>query len=88
MKIAVTGWCVGFQKVKFTQMLRHELGYTLSRAKASTDSILEDESLELEIQEEESERLISLLHELGIRESHVIPSHPQPLEQKTLKLYC
>ena len=74
MLIAVSGWDAGFQKVRFTELLRHELGYSLSRAKSATDAVLEDQSLELEVAEEKSARLLSLLQEIGVKETHVTSS--------------
>lgn len=65
--VTVLGWKAGFQKVKFTELLRSDFGYSLSRAKAATDGILDNRRLELSIPEGEYDRLVPRLVELGAK---------------------
>ncbi len=65
--VVVTGWNVGFQKVKFTDMLRRDFGYSLSNAKSATDGILENQRLELEVQDSDCDRVLPNLTELGAK---------------------
>lgn len=67
MKVAVSGWSIGFQKVQFTQLLRRDLGYSLSRAKAATDAVLENRRVELDVPEGESNNLLPRLNEIGVK---------------------
>jgi len=65
--VAVLGWNVGFQKVKFTELLRRDFGYSLSGAKAATDAVLDNQRLELQVQNSEHDRILSELDGLGAR---------------------
>ena len=65
--VTVLGWKAGFQKVKFTELLKCDFGYSLSAAKAATDSVLDNHRLELSIPEAEYERLVPRLLELGAK---------------------
>jgi hypothetical protein len=56
--VVISGWSVGFQKIKFTEMLRSDLGYSLSGAKATMNAMLDNQRLELQIQDSEYERLL------------------------------
>ncbi len=67
--VTISGWNVGFQKVRFTELLRYDFGYSLSGAKAATDSVLDDHRLELNIPEAEYDRILSHLLELGAKVS-------------------
>ncbi len=67
MIVAVTGWNTGFQKVRFAELLRRDLGYSLSRAKAATDSVLDDYCLELDVQATQCDDLLPRLQELGAK---------------------
>jgi hypothetical protein len=46
--VTILGWNAGFQKVKFTELLRSDFGYSLSGAKAATDGILDNRRVEIE----------------------------------------
>jgi hypothetical protein len=63
--VTVSGWKVGFQKIGFAEMLRKDFGYSLSAAKAATDGVLSNHSLELHVSETECERLVPRMRELG-----------------------
>jgi hypothetical protein len=63
--VIVSGWKPGFQKVKFTELLRAELGFSLSKAKAATDDVLDNHHVELHVPETECDRLGPRLSELG-----------------------
>jgi hypothetical protein len=67
MKISISGWNVGFQKVKFAELLRCDFGYSLASAKAATDTVLENRRLELPIQASQCNRILPLLSEVGVR---------------------
>jgi hypothetical protein len=63
--VTVLGWKPGFQKVRFTDLLRREFGYSLSGAKAATDGVLDNRRLELNIPDAEYDRVLPRLLELG-----------------------
>lgn len=63
--ITIIGWRTGFQKVGLTNLLRHELGYTLSDAKAATDTLLANRRLDLQAQDSELDQIVSTLRDLG-----------------------
>jgi ribosomal protein L7/L12 len=65
--IVIFGWKVGFQKVEFTKLLRHELGYSLSEAKFKTDAVLENQHIELRLHKAEIEQVLFKLNQLGAR---------------------
>ena len=65
--VLVAGWNVGFQKVKFTFLLQARLGYSLSRAKHVTDAVLANNDVELQVEEEQGEALVSSMKDLGAR---------------------
>jgi hypothetical protein len=67
MKIVLRGWNQGFNKVGLTKLLRAELGFPLERAKATTDAVLEGQSVTIEVPDFESERMISLLNSVGVK---------------------
>jgi hypothetical protein len=50
MKIVLSGWNPGFDKVGLTKLLRARPEYSLSRAKACTDAILGGQSVTIEVQ--------------------------------------
>ncbi len=64
-KVAVLGWNPGFQKVQFTELLRGDFGYSLSKAKAATDAVLEQQRIELEVRDADCTRLLPQLDQLG-----------------------
>ena len=66
-KVAVLGWNPGFQKIQFTELLRGDFGYSLSKAKAATDAVLDQKRVELEVQDTECMRLLPRLNQLGAR---------------------
>jgi ribosomal protein L7/L12 len=63
--ITVSGWKIGFEKVAFTKLLRYELGYSLKTAKDTTDTILDGQSISIEVSEEEYQGLIRRIEALG-----------------------
>jgi len=65
--VTISGWKVGFQKVGFTELLKRELGYSLSAAKAATDYVLDNHRLELDVPEAEYESLVPRLLALGAK---------------------
>ncbi len=73
MTVQLSGWNVGFNKVKFTKLLQESLGYSLMRAKRVTDTILDDEEVTIEVPETQAEILTSSMRELGARCAVVAP---------------
>ena len=71
--VLVSGWNVGFNKVKFTQLLQRTLGYSLGQAKRATDAVLEGGALELQVPDDESERLLSTMSALGAKCVDAVP---------------
>ena len=65
--VAICGWEVGFQKVRFTELLKGELGYSLSDAKAATDAVLENRRFEIRLRDELFDRVVRELLELGVK---------------------
>ncbi len=64
--VSVYGWKTGFQKVQFTFLLQRELGYSLREAKARTDAVIGDRSVELQIPGD-AELVLESLERLGAR---------------------
>ncbi len=67
-RVVLSGWNVGFKKVGLTKFLRYDFGYSLSEAKAITDSVLDGKSAALEIPEEYIDELVSKLTDLGVKD--------------------
>ena len=67
-RVVFSGWNVGFKKVGLTKLLRYDYGYSLSRAKAVTDSILDGKSVALEISENPFDEIVSKLTDLGVKD--------------------
>ena len=65
--LVIIGWNVGFQKVAFTKLLRHELGYSLSEAKSTTDAVLKNQRTELKLHKADVDQVLVKLNELGAR---------------------
>jgi ribosomal protein L7/L12 len=63
--VTISGWFYGFQKVNFTKLLKSELGLTLKPAKTITDRILDGELVELEVPDEQVDRLLAAMTDLG-----------------------
>ena len=45
--LAINGWNVGFNKIRLTNMLRAEFGYSLAEAKSITDQVLENQKIRI-----------------------------------------
>lgn len=63
----IFGWKVGLQKVEFTKLFRHEVGYSLSEAKSKTDAVLENQRIELRLHKAEVDQVLVKLNQLGAR---------------------
>ncbi len=61
----VSGWKTGFEKVKFTGLLQSSLGYSLSRSKQLTDTVLEGGIIELLVPDSGAEQLLAAIDRLG-----------------------
>jgi hypothetical protein len=65
-RIVVFGWSPGFKKVSCTKLLHEKAGYSLSQAKATTDTILKGQPVMIELPEHDLERTIAELFEVGL----------------------
>jgi hypothetical protein len=65
--IVISGWNVGFQKINFTQKLRHEFNFSFLSAKDACDAILDGQRLDLHVQDSEYSRMLSELRQLGVK---------------------
>jgi len=65
--VVILGWNIGFQKVEFTKLLRHELGYSLSEAKSKTDAVLDNQRIELKLQKAGVDQVIFKMILLGVK---------------------
>jgi hypothetical protein len=63
--VSVIGWVPGFQKIRFTNILRRELGFSLSAAKSATDSVLVNRSITLQVADATAPELIRELESVG-----------------------
>jgi hypothetical protein len=67
MKIVLCGWNPGFDKVGLTKLLRATPGFTLTSAKAATDTVLGNQSVTIEVSDSQGERIIGKLNSLGVK---------------------
>jgi hypothetical protein len=65
--IVMSGWELGLQKVKLTELLRHDLGYSLSDAKAKTDAVLDNQRTELNVEDTQFSAVLAKLRMLGAK---------------------
>jgi hypothetical protein len=56
-KLILSGWNPGFNKIGLTKLLQVDLGYSLSHAKAITDSVLEGQSIAIDLDEDQFEQM-------------------------------
>ena len=66
-KITVYDWSSGFNKVGHTNLLRAELGYSLSKAKAFTDAVLDRQPVTFDLPDDQMERMAVELSQLGAK---------------------
>ena len=64
-KISVSGWKAGFQKIRFTSMMRREFGYGLAKTKGTTDAVVNHERVELQVKDAQCDRIMAELNRLG-----------------------
>ena len=55
-KLSLYGWNVGFHKVGLTKLLRNTMGYSLSEAKTITDTVLKNQTINIDVPDEQSKR--------------------------------
>ena len=72
--VLISGWKTGFQKVAFTRLMKSELGLSLTPAKRITDRIMDGEMVELEVPDEQVDRLIAAMAQLGAKFEVVVPA--------------
>jgi len=65
--VLISGWKAGFEKVKFTGLLQTEFGYSLSRAKQITDTVLEGGMVELRAPDAGAPQILSAMEQLGVK---------------------
>jgi hypothetical protein len=65
--IVISGWELGFRKVMLTELLRHDLGYSLSDAKAETDAVLDNQRRELNVEDAQFSEVLAKLRVLGAK---------------------
>ena len=65
--ILLSGWKVGFEKVKFIRLLQESLNYSLSEAKGMTDRLLDRGTVTLQVPEAEVEGLLLSMNKLGAK---------------------
>lgn len=65
--IVISGWELGFQKVKLTELLRYDLGYSLSDAKAKTDMVLDNQRIELIVGDTQFSEMLAKLRLIGAK---------------------
>jgi ribosomal protein L7/L12 len=68
-ELVLQGWKTGFLKVSLTKLLRDELGYSLSEAKAVTDAILENREIRVPCQDQQVENTVAKLRKIGVNVS-------------------
>jgi ribosomal protein L7/L12 len=66
-RLVLCGWNVGFNKVGLTKLLRGTIGYSLSEAKAITDTVLKNQTVGINIPDEQLEAVVSELTDLGVK---------------------
>jgi hypothetical protein len=64
--VAVTGWKPGFDKIETNNLLRLELGYSLREAKYAVDDILDGKEVNLAVQDDRIDHLVSKFEALGL----------------------
>jgi hypothetical protein len=68
--IVLCGWKAGFRKVSLTVLLREKVGYSLAHAKAATDAVLDNQSITIEVRDEEMEAIAKEINDIGVKISH------------------
>ena len=66
-KLILSGWNVGFNKIGLTKLLQMDLGYSLSRAKAITDTVLGGQSVTVDLKDIRVEQMATKLNELRVK---------------------
>jgi hypothetical protein len=64
--IIVSGWHIGFDKVGLTKLFRYDYGYSLSKAKTVTDSVLDGKAVTIENPDDRVEEFVMKLDRLGV----------------------
>ncbi len=67
MKVKLTGWEEGMQKISLTKLQIEYFGMTLKEAKENVDGLLDDEEVEIDIQSmEEARKFIQEARQIGV----------------------
>jgi hypothetical protein len=64
--IIITGWKPGFPKVRFASFLKDQAGLGLYSAKALTDALLNGQTIQIEVDCSELERIIMLMDSMRV----------------------
>ncbi len=73
--VLLSGWDAGFNKVGFTRLMQHALGYSLTEAKRVTDTIMDGEPVTVNVPEATVDQIIVSMSELGARCAVAAPIH-------------
>ena len=66
-RILIYDWNAGFKKISFTNFIRRETGYSLSRGKGVTDSVLRGQSFSIQIHDEDLDHIVAELKDIGVK---------------------
>ncbi|WP_156087505.1 hypothetical protein [Lysobacter sp. Root667] len=66
IRVVVTGWVPGFNKVETNKRLRGYLDYDLREAKDTVDAILNGGEVEFELPDDQAIQLCRELNQLGV----------------------
>lgn len=66
-RAVITGWRAGLKKVSLTKLLHDACGYSLSQAKGITDSVLDNQSVTLELPDDQFAQIVVSLKEIGVK---------------------
>ena len=66
-KIVIDGWNAGFKKVSMTKLLHERANYSLSHAKAVTDTILNHQQVAIELPDNVFEQIVAELKDINVK---------------------
>jgi hypothetical protein len=67
MKIVLSGWNPGFNKVGLTKLLHTRPEFSHANAKAVTDAVLDGQSVTIEVSDGEAERFIDQINSFNVK---------------------
>jgi hypothetical protein len=66
-KILFYGWNAGFKSISFITLLRRVTSYSLSQAKAVTDSMICGQSFMIQVRDEDFDWIVAELNDIGVK---------------------